>query len=174
MPNVSVVFLTKVSRIYFSGFCRFFKWRSSQIPEHLNDCAYLHLWLTLCSQHLALKGIWLKFITWVKREGECQAFWAWSGVSKCQGRNAQVCAEGSHGPLSSQVLPSQAQLTGWTALSAGTGGPGSACRPHALTALHSLCPSFLGWTKVELTGPFPSKDWPLITTGGQIIKTSEV
>lgn len=92
MPNVSVVFLTKVSRIYFSGFCRFFKWRSSQIPEHLNDCAYLHLWLTLCSQHLALKGIQLKFITSVNREGECQAFWAWIWCEQMPGQECtSVC-----------------------------------------------------------------------------------
>ena len=71
-----------------------------------------------------------------------------SGVSKCQGRNAQVCAEGSHGPLSSQVLPSQAQLTGWTALSAGTGARAQPAVPMLSLLFIPSAPLF--WAELKL------------------------
>lgn len=91
-------------------------------------------------------------------------------MSKCQGRNAQVCAGSSRGlscsAKCSLLRPSwHAELSFLPVL----GAPGSTCSPPALAAGHSLSYSFLGWTKVELISPFPSKEWPLITTRGQKI-----
>lgn len=97
-----------------------------------------------------------------------------TGVSKCWGRNAQVCAGSCTWTSlsSSQMVPSHAQLSPELSFLPGLGAsraqpvfPLNNCWPFPPFPLH-----FFAVTKVELRGPYPSKDWPLITTRGQKIK----
>lgn len=60
LANISLVvfvYYNIILEYIFLSFAFFPKWSSSQIPDYFNDCLYLYLWLTLCSQHLALIGI---------------------------------------------------------------------------------------------------------------------
>lgn len=95
-------------------------------------------------------------------------------MSKYWGRNAQVCAGSCTWTslLSSHMVPFQAQLTPKLAFLLGLGALGlnlysplNSCWPFP-----PFLPHLFAVTKVELMGPFLSKDWPLITARGQKIK----
>lgn len=69
------------------------------------------------------------------------------------------------GPLSCPVVPELSFLLGLGAPRAQPVFPLNSCWPFPPFPLH-----IFAVTKVGLRGPYPSKDWPLITTRGQKIK----